>query len=356
MYDGIKYYGSLNVMKEREETNPLFLCVIANTRTSNIPGITGAGASPELTDYTPAADVELVALGEPRCLGEIPKTVVGEEATPTPAVITKASLEIADIPILVADAGAAVKPSIPYIQINDKPGEDVRTGKAVSNPREIFEKGKILGKTLSKLTDHLIIGESTPAGTTTALGVLTALGYDAKRKVSGSTPENPHDLKQKVVEEGLKAAGFQTKDRAHDPFQAIQAVGDPMIPAVAGFTVGSEVPVTLAGGTQMAAVLAVIKKASIDFELDKICIATTIFVAEDETSDINYITRQIADTPIYAVDPGFEKSANQGLQNYLKGSVKEGVGAGGVMMAAILKGFSVDEIRKDIEELCKNIF
>lgn len=356
MYDGINYYGSLNVLREREGKNPLFLCVIANTRTSKIDGITGAGASPELTDYTPAADVELVTLGEPRCLPEIPKTVVGEEATPTPAVITKASLEIADIPILVVDAGAAVKPNLPYIQINDKPGKDVRTGKAVSNPKEIFENGKILGKTLSKLTDHLIIGESTPAGTTTALGVLKALGYDAEHKVSGSTPENPHSLKKRVVEEGLKAAGFKTESWSSDPFQAIQAVGDPMIPAVAGLTVGSKIPVTLAGGTQMAAVLAVIKKTTLNFDFDKICIATTIFVAEDETSDITYITRQIADTPIYAVDPGFEKSANQGLQNYLKGSVKEGVGAGGAMMAAILKGFSVDEIRRNTEELCKDIF
>lgn len=77
------------------------------------------------------------------------------------------------------------------MNINHKSGGDIATGKAVENPEDIFNKGKLLGKTLSKFTDHLIIGESTPAGTTTALGVLAALGYDAWGKVSGSTPENP---------------------------------------------------------------------------------------------------------------------------------------------------------------------
>ena len=45
--------------------------------------------------------------------------------------------------------------------------------------------------------DYLVIGESIAAGTTTALGVLRALGYDANEKVSGSMPTNPHDLKNK---------------------------------------------------------------------------------------------------------------------------------------------------------------
>lgn len=356
MNDGIKSYGSSKILVELKNKNSLFLCVIASTKTSHIHGITGAGATPELTDYTPAADVELVIHGEPRCLREIPKTVVEGEAAPTPAVITKAALELADIPIMVADAGAAIKPDLPYIKINDKPGEDIRTGKAVSNAEKIFEKGIILAKTLSKCTDHLIVGESTPAGTTTALGVLTAMGYDVKGKVSGSTPENPHYLKQSVVTEGLNAAGVHEGDLFDDPFRAIEVVGDPMIPAVAGLAAGSKVPVTLAGGTQMTAVSAVIKQAVPDFEFDKICIATTIFVAEDETSDINYISRQIAGTPIYAVDPGFEKSGDEGLKNYLKGSVKEGVGAGGAMMAAILNGVSVRDIRMRTEYLCRKIF
>ena len=353
--DIITHFGS-GEMKVAEDFNPLFLCVIANTQTAKIPGITGAGATSELTDYTPAADVELIGHGKPLCLPEIPQTVVEGAAAPTPAVITKASLDLADIPFLVADAGAAVKPDLPFINLNDKPGGNIQTGRAVSHPEKIFIRSKILGKTLSKLTNHLFIGESTPAGTTTALGVLTAMGYDGNRKVSGSMPLNPHDLKQKAVDEGLTSAGFKAGELAHDPFKAVEVVGDPMIAAVAGIVSGCDIPVTLAGGTQMTAVCAVIKELIPGFNWNNISISTTIFVARDETSDINYISRQIAEYPIYAVDPHFEKCTNQGLKNYTNGSVKEGVGAGGAMMAALLKGISINDIRIKTEDLCGEIF
>lgn len=356
MKDIITHFGSDQKLPDKEESNLLFLCVLGSTQTAKIPGITGAGINAELTDYTPAADVELIVHGKPLCLTDIPQTVVEGAAAPTPAVITKAALELADIPFLVADAGAAVKPDIPYIKLNEKPGGNIAEGKAVLDPGHIFDQGKILGKTLSKLTNHLFIGESTPAGTTTALGVLTAMGYDGNRKISGSMPLNPHELKTKAVSDGLKAAGLKPGELSADPLKAVEVVGDPMIPAVAGLAAGSEVPVTLAGGTQMTAVCAVIKGLISDFNWDNLSIATTIFVARDETSDINYISRQIADYSIYAVDPHFEKCVNPGLKNYINGSVKEGVGAGGAMLAALLKGVSMDEIRGKTEELCEKIF
>jgi len=345
-----------NNIPDLENKNPLFLCVIATTKTARIPGITGAGATPELTDYTPAADAELIVHGEARCLPDIPQTVIEGTASPTPAVITKASLELADIPFLTADAGAAVKPNLTFFDINQIPGENIQSGQAVVNSKKIFNRGKFLGKILSQFTDHLVIGESTPAGTTTALGVLTAMGYDGNFKVSGSMPENPHNLKLKVVSDGLKAAGIKAGDLAHDPLKAVEVVGDPMIPAVAGVVAGAEVPVILAGGTQMTAVCAVVKEMEKDYNWDELSIATTIFVAKDETSDINYISKQIADYPIFAVDPQFEKCENQGLKNYINGSVKEGVGAGGAMMTALLKGVTVEEIRLKTEEFCREIF
>jgi uncharacterized protein (TIGR00303 family) len=356
MDEAIKCYGSSDITDKLKNIDSLFLCVIASTLTSRIPGITGAGATPELTDYTPAADVELVLLGSPICLSEIPKTVVNGGSAPTPAIITKAALDLAEIPFIVADAGAAIKPNIPYININPTPGGNIKYGKSLLNSEEIFNKGVMLGKTLSKLTDHLIIGESTPAGTTTALGVLTALGYEVDHKISGSTPENPHDLKHQVVENGILASGFNAEELISEPFKAIDAVGDPMIPAVAGIVMGCDVPVTLAGGTQMTAVCAVIKAISNNFDFSTLSIATTIFVAEDETSDLNFLTKQISDINIFAVDPSFEKSETEGLINYTKGSVKEGVGAGGAMFAAIIKGISIDDIRRRTEELCKEIF
>ncbi|BAW30788.1 MAG TPA: TIGR00303 family protein [Methanothermobacter sp.] len=356
MFDELKVYGSEDFLYKVKDKQPLFLCVLATTATSQIPGITGAGASPDLTEYTPAADVELIVHEAPLCLPEIPKTVVEGGSTPTPAVITKACIELAEIPFLVADAGAKIKPNLPYILINERPGEDIRTGKAVDDPRKIFENGRLLGNMLSDITEHLIIGESTPAGTTTALGVLTALGYDASFKVSASLPENPHNLKRDVVREGLENAGIKWGDKIDDPFKAVEAVGDPMIPAIAGICMGSDVPVTLAGGTQMMAVCAFIKAVDNEFDFSRTPIATTIFVAEDENSDINQIAGQIDDITIYAVDPGFEKATHRGLHGYLTGSVKEGVGAGGMLLAALLKGVSMDTIRDRIDELCHRLF
>lgn len=355
MFDGLTVYGNDEYLSQISNHNTLFLCTIATTATSRIPGITGAGASPELTQYTPAADVELIVHDKSLCMEEIPQTIVEGESTPTPAVITKAGLELTQTPFMVADAGSSIKPNLPYISINPKAGGDIRTGKAIANPQKIFDNGRILGKTLSKITDHLMIGESTPAGTTTALGVLTALGYDADFKVSGSIPDNPHNLKKEVVREGLKAAGIFNKKELN-PFKAVSAVGDPMIPAVAGIIMGCDLPVTLAGGTQMTAICAFLKAINNDYDFSKMAIATTIFVAEDENSDINHIVKQIDDIPIFAMDPFFQLSHHDGLKNYLNGSVKEGVGAGGAMLMAVLNGFKIEDIRVKTEELCWKLF
>ena len=72
---------------------------------------------------------------------------------------------------------------------------------------EVIERAKVLGEQMAKASDYLVIGESIPGGTTTALGVLTALGVDAEGKVSSTLPQNPHSLKSEVVKSGLKAAG-----------------------------------------------------------------------------------------------------------------------------------------------------
>ena len=361
MFKGLKSYGSNELLTKLKGKKPLFICTIATTATARIPDITGAGLNAELMEYTPAGDVELIVHGEVRCCSIPPQTTMDGTSTPTPAMITKGVLELTNAPYLVANAGTLIKPDVPYIKINEHPGEDIRYGKAVKNPKKIFENSNLVANNLSKNPDYLVIGESIPAGTTTALGVLTALGYDADFKVSGSTPKNPHDLKKKVVMEGIANANLKNnKDNNNknnknknkiDPFKAVEAVGDPMIPAVAGMVIGSEVPVILAGGTQMTAVCAFIKAIDPEFDFSNICIATTKFVAKDPTSDIFNIAKQVGNINIHVIDPYFEKSSSQGLKNYLDGYVKEGVGAGGSMLMALLLGYSIDSIRRKIEEV-----
>ena len=165
-------------------------------------------------------------------------------------------------------------------------------------------------------------------------------------------PHNPHDLKSKVVDEGLKNAGITPGEA--DAIQAIGAVGDPTIPAIAGLVLGSDIPIILAGGTQMAATCAVIKALEPNFDFSRINLATTVFVATDETADLFGILKQIDDDiTVNVVDPRFEESENEGLKNYLTGFVKEGAGAGGAMFTALVLGSSVEELRKKIEKVCE---
>lgn len=323
---------------------PLFTCVIGVTETAKIPGISAAGKYPELTDYTPPADVELLIHGKCKCISGVPVT---PEGIPTPALITKAAISLADIPLLVVNGGLRVKPQIPFFELGGNPGGDIRNGNAVINAEEVFDKAKILGENLAKIADYLVIGESVPGGTTTALGVMLAMGIDAEGKVSSSMPDNPHELKIKTVKAGLKAASIDFGALAQNPLKAVSCLGDPVMPAFAGLVVGaaSTVPVLMAGGTQMGAILAIVKalKHSI---LDNVAVGTTRWVINDKTADLPGIVSQIAEVPVLAANLDFSRSKFDGLKAYEAGIVKEGVGAGGACIAAILKSYG--EISKEV--------
>lgn len=140
---------------------PLFVCVIATTETAKIPGLSAAGANPEITDYTPPADAELLLLGKCRCIPGVPVTPDG---IPTPALISMSALRLAGIPILVINAGSKVKPMVPFIDLGGSPGKDIRTGNAVEKVEEIFQNARILGEQLAGTSDYLVIGESIPGG------------------------------------------------------------------------------------------------------------------------------------------------------------------------------------------------
>nr|MDO8099629.1 TIGR00303 family protein [Candidatus Njordarchaeota archaeon] len=323
---------------------PLFICAIGTTETAKIPGISAAGKYPEFTDYTPPADVELLLLGKCKCIPGVPVT---PEGIPTPALITDSALRLADIPILVASCGLKIKPSVPFLDMGGLPGRDIRTGKAVDNVEEVLGRAKIVGENLAKVADYLVIGESIPGGTTTALGVLLAMGIDAKGKVSSSMSGNPHELKIETVEAGMKASGEKFGSLVEDPIRAVSCLGDPMIPAFAGLVLGAaaKVPVLMAGGTQMGAVLVVVKALNQNV-LDNLAIGTTRWIMNDKSSDLKGIITQIADVPILAADLDFSQSMFEGLKAYEKGVVKEGVGAGGAAIAAMVKseGFITKEV------------
>jgi uncharacterized protein (TIGR00303 family) len=248
------------------------------------------------------------------------------------------ALKLANIPTFAVVGGLRVKPHAPFIDLGGSPGDDIRSGKAVKNVGEVIERAKICGRSFAAGADYLVIGESIAGGTTTALGVMLAMGVDARRKVSSSMPGNPHELKIKTVEEGMRAVGIEFGKLKDDPVRAIACLGDPMIPAFAGLAVGAaeKMPVLLAGGTQIGAVLSVIKALGPEV-LDNLAIGTTRWITNDKTSDLKGIISQIADVPILAANLDFSSSRFHGLKAYEAGVVKEGVGAGGAAIAAMLK-------------------
>jgi len=331
-------------LRRLEGKNPLFICTIGTTETAKILGISAAGKYPELTDYTPPADVELLLLGRCKCIPSVPVT---PEGIPTPALITMSALKLADIPVLVASGGLKVKPHIPFLDLGGSPGRDIRTGKAVDDVEEVLERARIAGESLAKTADYLVVGESIPGGTTTALGVLLAMGVDARGKVSSSMPGNPHELKIKTVEAGLKAADVEFGSLKNDPMKAISCVGDSMMSSFAGLVLGAadKVPVLMAGGTQMGAVLAVVNALKQDV-LNNVAIGTTRWIVADKTADLKGIVTQITDVPILAADLDFGQSRFEGLKAYEVGVVKEGVGAGGAAIAAMVK--SKGSITKEV--------
>lgn len=306
----------------------LFSFVISYTETSEIPGITFAGADKDSIKFTPPADAEYLYYGNCKTIDKIPMTPDGK---PTPALLTKVALESSSIPHIVINAGSKVEPQLPFIQTGLSPGKNISVNPAMSDSQisQAVDYGRIVGRTLASMTDCLIIGESIPGGTTTALAVMRGLGY--KARVSSSIPDNPVILKNQIASMALEGI------ESDNPYSIVAKVGDPMIPFVTGMlSAASEInPVMLAGGTQMTAVLAFASK--IGFNEKNTAIGTTCYISDDTSANFKNLVSEIADIPAIAVNPRLENSKFPGLRAFSEGFAKEGVGAGGSIIASMLK-------------------
>jgi len=322
----------------RNVKNPLFCGVLSNTLLSTIPGLSGAGPSPEGSLLVPVLDAELITNGDITSSSATPNTATG---CPTPATITRAMMELINHEPFFVNAGLCHKTTVPCYDICGEVGQDPQKAQALQNPKYLFEAGKQLGKRFSVCHDLIVIGECVPGGTTTALLVLRALGYHAH--VSSAYPRNPSELKENVVN-----AVFSRIDakKCHDPWYIMKQCADPMMPVVCGIVAGCEGNdslLLLAGGTQMLAVAALIKALG-----NRIPdITTTIYVRDDLSSNITEIAEEIG-TFIWYVDPDFGALGHAGLARYCIGEVKEGMGAGGAMMLAYLLGKTPNEIKASI--------
>lgn len=331
--DGIRTYGGGEDFARRLAGRRfLFSLVMSYTRTAQIPGITVAGSNPELLKFTPPADAEFIWYGRCRCIDSIPMTPDGK---PTPALLTRAALRSSGIPFVAVDAGGMVKPRMPHIHTGLEPGGDISREAAMSEGMvgRAIEYGRAAGMMLARMADCLVIGESIPGGTTTAQAVMRGLGMDARS--SSSMPDNPVSVKERAV--GLALSRLHTGEI----IPVLSQLADPVIPFISGMLLGApgDTPVLLAGGTQMAAVLAAAR--ALGYGGKNAAIGTTRYILDDSTANL----LDIAGAPVIAVDPGLGGSRYDGLRAYARGFAKEGAGGGGSMIAAMLGGGAPDAAR-----------
>ena len=357
------------------------LLLLAATETASVEGISAAGASPASRRQTAAADAELLLLGPlARRAHGLPPLPAGV----SPALISHVVLR--DLGLLtttkVVDLGCPVAPAVPHLRLppleGGAPARCLSSGLAMDPQRvqALFARGLRWGHQLAKPASPgdlarrpLVVAECVPGGTTTALAVLQGLGIDAQGLVSGSLRHPAHGLKAALVNQGLAAAnqtGLAGLDPSRDPLALVAAVGDPMQPLAAGLVLAASaqgVPVLLAGGSQMAAVLALAlalapaeRRSSL---LALVQLATTVWVAQERGSNLALLLDRIAkrwgvDQPLVPQVAGlrFSHCRSQVLRDYEDGYVKEGVGAGGLALLWERCGHSPQELASACDALC----
>ncbi|MGZ4907777.1 MAG: nicotinate mononucleotide-dependent phosphoribosyltransferase CobT [Halobacteriota archaeon] len=321
--------------------NPLFIVILSNSKIATIPGLSGAGSTPERIQFTPAADAEIVSKGKletVRIMSNAPSGAV------TPAVLTRAGLELSKSEHLLINAGLEITPGVPYYDLRVDSGGDLRYERAVNNPAAIVNASSKLAKKLD--CDMAIIGETIPGGTTTALCVLQALGYPCN--VSSSFSQNPLALKRQIMQEAMSATSIDSSTLRDDPLTAIELFGDPMMPCALGLAQGfssSGTEVMLAGGTQMGAVIAVLR--ALNGAID-VVLSTTKYVFDDRSAHFFELVKAL-EVDTFSAYPDFSRSSVQALRKYESGEVKEGVGAGGAMALACMRGYGQNDFRKRAE-------
>ena len=359
----IKVYTALaqgqRWLEQYQGKSPLFACILGFTATGLIPGISAAGATPRDREYTAIADAEFLLNGrQPNPQYPLPPLDVGA----SPVFISRAVAEYLPLEVHLFNAGLPHPPVVPTIDLQGKAANCVSSSQALplATVEHLFEQGYRWGTKLGQQLagSYLIIGECVVGGTTTALAILTGLGYQAVGKVNSSHPRCNHQQKWAVVQAGLRGKGWYPVPRAVNPLALVAAVGDPMQVVAAGMTIAASnySGVLLAGGTQMLAVAALSKAIANYFQLtlvpEQIVVGTTRWVAEDPTGDTVGLAEEIGTVALLATQLSFATSRYPSLRAYEQGYVKEGVGAGGCAIAAHLTGgWTQEQLLNNIESL-----
>ncbi|MEM0139705.1 MAG: TIGR00303 family protein [Ferroplasma sp.] len=327
----IKGNNIFKSMKNKKDV--LFILLAGSSKISLVPGISAAGASPDLMEYTPVLDSEIIQSGKCKSYDVIPMTA---EGIPTPSIITRACNNISGIDTLIVDAGFTMPPHIPYIHTGCGAAEDFTSKTALPDYDTISEYGKYIGSILDGKYKFIVIAESVPGGTTTAYAVLRALGYN--EMTSSSMKNNPDKIKMELVDRAFKRHKYNGNYE-----DAIREYGDYMMDlsiSISGAIHSSKV--IFAGGTQMATVYMLDRKINKDNDR---YVFTTGYVMKDAGK----LMQRLCGSNIIYSDIDF--NGIDGLDYYDKGFVKEGAGFGASVGIAAALGCSEDAIYDSIKNV-----
>ncbi|PWT99088.1 MAG: TIGR00303 family protein [Candidatus Melainabacteria bacterium] len=331
-----------------------FILCLAGTRVSDVPDVSAAGTTPTARRLTPALDADLLLMGKLSAGSMIPRSPAG---VVSPVILTRACAQLFEWPITVVDCGVFQTPQASFISLGNTVADCISTGFAQprSTVDRLFEEGFAMGKELAGRSQFLVLAESVPGGTTTALAVLTLLGYDVAGLISTSLPNPNRAIKQELLQVGLTRLGQERSYFKSDPLAALAAMGDPMQAVVAGMALAAadSIPVILAGGSQMLAVYAIFSrlwtKSAQAERKPNLIVCTSRWIVNDSAADTRHLA-QLLEAPLAFADIDFSQSRHHGLKLYEQGHVKEGCGAGAALLLSCLSGeFSENEIIKAID-------
>ena len=359
------------------------LLLLAATETAAVAGISAAGSTPEARRCTAAADAELLLLGP---AAPLPHALPALPAGVSPALISQVVCAELALAPLVVDLGCSVAPAIPHLRLPPPAGEGparcLSSGAAMSRTRveALVAQGRRWGRreqlrpgaSSPSSPRPLVLAECVPGGTTTAQALLTGLGIEAGGIVSGSLHRPAHALKADLVARGLAAAPAGTlagsgRPGPPDPVAMVAAFGDPMQPLAAGLLLAAaaaERPLLLAGGSQMAAVLALalaLAPAPLLPRLAQLAaLGTTAWVASERESDLVLLLHRIGQRwgvePLaFAASLRFPAPIHPALADYERGYVKEGVGAGGLAILWELAGRDPADLAAACDRACTTL-
>ncbi len=298
---------------------------------------------------TPTLDAEFIINQKVFSLGEVAETPTG---VPTPAIITRAVHNLSPFSTVeILDLGLDKTPQNSTCHhFGILPSDSIVKGADI-NAKAVFQKGFEFGQKYELKGNYLILGESTPSGTTTAAATVLALGYDCKDVFSSSFLHVPNSIKDETINEALSLINDKMSN-----FEKLSHVSDNMLIFCAGFIMSASrrFHVVLAGGTQMAACLLVADKLREDVLMrvkhENITLATTSWVAKDKNSDIAHILSLLSYKPhaLYTTF-SFEKTSIPILKKYDEGEAKEGVGAGAALGYAYANKVDNEKLLDSIE-------